>query len=80
MSHDRPVAFPKPSDGNRCQRFPPKVTTLGAFQSNSGQPYVTQWGGAASVEPKSVLYPILLLAILPALWFYSRRHFWFRKP
>lgn len=28
----------------------------------------------------SLLYPILLLAILPALWFYSRRHFWFRKP
>jgi hypothetical protein len=28
----------------------------------------------------SLWYPILLLAILPALWFYRRRHFWFRKP
>ena len=28
----------------------------------------------------SLWYPILLLAILPVLWFYRRRHFWFRKP
>ena len=28
----------------------------------------------------SLWYPILLLAILPAFWFYRRRHFWFRKP
>ena len=28
----------------------------------------------------SLWYPILLLAVLPTLWFYRRRHFWFRKP
>ena len=28
----------------------------------------------------SLWYPILLLAVLPALWFYRRGHFWFRKP
>jgi len=28
----------------RCQRFPPQVVALGAFQSNSGQPYVNPVG------------------------------------
>jgi hypothetical protein len=28
----------------------------------------------------SLWYPILLLAVLPALCFYRRGHFWFRKP
>jgi hypothetical protein len=27
-----------------CMRFPPQVITLGAFQSNSGQPYVSPIG------------------------------------
>jgi hypothetical protein len=35
---------------------------------------------AYSTLMMSLCYPILLLAVLPALWFYRRGHFWFWKP
>jgi hypothetical protein len=42
-------------------------------QSQGNNPAYTTLG-------MSLWYPVLLLAVLPALWFYSHRYFWFRKP
>jgi len=36
----------------RCQRFPPQVVALGAFQSNSGQPVVNPVGWCGEYKPK----------------------------
>jgi len=37
---------------DRCQRFPPQVVTLGAFPSNSSQPYVNPVGWCGEWKAK----------------------------
>ena len=50
----------------------PGIYFLRMWRFDDNPPYTTLM--------MSLWYPILLLAVLPALWFYRRRHFWFWKP